>query len=185
MKNIDDVKAEINKYVKLGDILRRTGQLRTDMDEEQFSCPFHGKDLKPSARYYKATDSCHCFFCHKSWDLYSFLMQRDTATFKEVINTLLKQYKIDLSKLPEAIVSAGSKSYVGKKEIGVNEEKLFIVKAGSMISGMKNKVEVEKYRRLVFAFLLLKYNTTDDMFREKALKLKEVLLRLNKETING
>lgn len=185
MKNIEDVKVEISKYVKLGNILRETGVIRTDMDEEQFSCPFHGKDTKPSARYYKSTDSCYCFFCHKSWDLYSFLMQRDTATFKEVVNTLIKHYKIDLSKLPEAIVSAGRKSFTGKKDAGVNEEKLFIIKAGTMISGMRGKVEVEKYRRIVFAYLLLKYSTSDDMFREKALKLKEVLVRLYKEIPNG
>jgi len=123
--------------------------------------------------------------CHKAWDLYSFLMQRDTATFKEVINTLIKHYKIDLSKLPEAIVSAGRKSFAGKKDAGVNEEKLFIIKAGTMISGMRGKVEVEKYRRIVFAYLLLKYATSDDIFREKALKLKEVLVRLYKEIPNG
>jgi len=185
MKSIDDVKAEINKYVRLGNILRETGYLRTDMEEEQFSCPFHGKDSKPSARYYRVTDSCYCFTCHQAWDLYSYLMQRDTATFKEVINTLIKHYKIDLSRLPEAIVSAGSKSFTGKRDTGVNEEKLFIIKAGTMISGMRGKVEIEKYRRIVFAYMLLKYSTSDDMFREKALKLKEVLVRLYREILNG
>ena len=185
MKNIDDVKAEISKYVKLGDILREAGNIRTDLEEEQFSCPFHGKDSKPSARFYRITDSCHCFFCHKSWDLYSFLMQRNNATFKEVINTLVKQYRIDLSKLPEAIISAGRRSYAGKKDAGVDEGKLFIAKAGSMILGMRDKVEAEKYRRLLFAFLLLKHNTSDDMFKDKALKLKEVLVRLHKEIANG
>jgi hypothetical protein len=57
------------------EVLRRFGvDLRQGGDgaEEQFSCPFHGKDEKPSARVYpqnnKGYSSCYCFVCRKQWN---------------------------------------------------------------------------------------------------------------------
>ena len=59
--------------VTAADVLARNGvSLRYHGDrEEQISCPFHGTDRHPSARYYPEGQSrshVWCFACHKQWD---------------------------------------------------------------------------------------------------------------------
>lgn len=66
--------AAVSRVVSAGDVLQRNGvQLRYGGDrEEQISCPFHGRDQKPSARLYPegADRRSHvwCFVCQESWD---------------------------------------------------------------------------------------------------------------------
>lgn len=51
------------------DALRRIGVQVPDTERPfQIRCPFHD-DETPSARVYPATDSLHCFACHRSWDV--------------------------------------------------------------------------------------------------------------------
>jgi hypothetical protein len=67
----------IRKGVTAQDILRRNGiKLRGNGDrEEQFACPFHGRDNKPSARVYPETvrgpSHVWCFVCQERWDVIS------------------------------------------------------------------------------------------------------------------
>ena len=66
---------QIHAHVTAHDVLRRNGvelkQGGSDR-EEQFSCPFHGKDTKPSGRVYpsSARGPSHvwCFVCQERWD---------------------------------------------------------------------------------------------------------------------
>jgi hypothetical protein len=57
------------------DLLRRHGvQFKNTGDrEEQFSCPFHGKDTNPSARIYPESPNSPshvwCFVCRERWDV--------------------------------------------------------------------------------------------------------------------
>ncbi len=69
-------KETIISRVSAHDVLRRNGvRLKQGGDdrEEQFSCPFHGKDHKPSARVYPETvrgpSHVWCFVCQKRWDV--------------------------------------------------------------------------------------------------------------------
>lgn len=41
----------------------------------QIACPFHGVDLHKSARVYPSSNSFHCWFCDKSWDVIAFWAQ--------------------------------------------------------------------------------------------------------------
>ncbi len=65
----------IHERVTAHDVLRRFGvNLRYGEDhEEQFSCPFHGQDNKPSARVYPASvrgpSHAWCFVCQERWDV--------------------------------------------------------------------------------------------------------------------
>lgn len=68
-------KSAIRQTVSAYDVLGRHGvHLRKGGNQdEQFSCPFHGADNRPSARYYpdSVTSKSHvwCFKCHeKGWD---------------------------------------------------------------------------------------------------------------------
>jgi hypothetical protein len=66
--------ANINKNVTAADVLSRNGVSlhKNGGQEEQISCPFHGTDTHPSARYFpEANESpshVWCFACHKRWD---------------------------------------------------------------------------------------------------------------------
>jgi len=67
----------IHEMITAHDVLRLHGvSFRHSTDrEEQFSCPFHGQDNKPSARVYtaKADSRSHvwCFVCQQPWDAIS------------------------------------------------------------------------------------------------------------------
>lgn len=64
----------IHKRVSAADVLTRNGvSLRKHGgQEEQISCPFHGTDTHPSARYYpesgESLSHVWCFACRKNWD---------------------------------------------------------------------------------------------------------------------
>lgn len=63
----------IHRAVTAHDVLRRNGvKLRYGDRVEQISCPFHGRDNKPSARVYpessKGPSGVWCFVCQERWD---------------------------------------------------------------------------------------------------------------------
>jgi hypothetical protein len=66
---------QIHSNITAHDVLRRNGvnlkQGASDR-EEQFPCPFHGHDNKPSARVYSSSNRgpshVWCFTCHERWD---------------------------------------------------------------------------------------------------------------------
>lgn len=65
----------IRNQVTAADVLSRHGfSLRKGgSQEEQISCPFHGKDQHPSARYYPKSrggySAVWCFVCREQWDV--------------------------------------------------------------------------------------------------------------------
>jgi len=65
--------SNIHKHVTAADVLERHGVTlkKHGNQEEQISCPFHGKDQHPSARYYpegKGLSGVWCFVCRERWD---------------------------------------------------------------------------------------------------------------------
>lgn len=64
----------IHNHVTAHSILQRFGVelVASDDDEEQFRCPFHGLDRKPSARVYPSSplgpSHAWCFVCRERWD---------------------------------------------------------------------------------------------------------------------
>lgn len=74
----------LHQRVSAHDVLARFNvKLRySGQREEQISCPFHGKDTKPSARFYPETTNrpsgVWCFVCQKRWDCIK-LWQQFTA----------------------------------------------------------------------------------------------------------
>jgi len=68
----------IHEQITVYDVLRHVGadlrQTGSD-DEEQFSCPFHGADRKPSARVYpeegQSKSHAWCYVCQERWDAIS------------------------------------------------------------------------------------------------------------------
>lgn len=175
MKDLEAVKDAIKARAKLGEVLRNKKLISYGMEEEQFSCPFHGVDRKPSARYYKLTDSAHCFTCHESWDIFSYTMKDEVMSFREAVNSLIKRYHVDLSKLPDIAESSQTRKF-GRDRVKVDNRKLHTEKIQQAIQALRDELDFEKYRKMVFAFMLLKHTIPDEKFEVSAVKLKDAIL---------
>lgn len=83
----------IRNQVTAHDVLRRHGiDLKYGGRHEQISCPFHGKDTKPSARVYEETarspSHVWCFVCQEHWD--SISLWRKFNAFEGKFTALLR-----------------------------------------------------------------------------------------------
>lgn len=98
----------INARVSAFDVLRANGVSLTqasDDAEEQFSCPFHGADAKPSARIYPAGDrSSHvwCFVCQeKNWDAIGLWRKfNNLKTFGQALSSIERAYGLKTPETP-------------------------------------------------------------------------------------
>jgi len=62
----------------------------TDLIEIQHNtarCFLH-EDKKPSMHYYPASNTLHCFSCHKTLDTIDYVMERDGLSFKDAVRGL-------------------------------------------------------------------------------------------------
>jgi hypothetical protein len=71
------------------------------MDEVQLRCPFHGKDNKPSARLYKATNTCYCWVCQKRWNGIDFIKEKEGFSYGAALSYIIKKFNIDISAIPD------------------------------------------------------------------------------------
>lgn len=104
--------ANIHRHVSAADVLARHGVSlqRNGTQAEQISCPFHGDDRRPSAKYFpEESDSrshVWCFVCHERWDAVT-LWKRFTGTekFREVLWQMERAFGVtppEGIELPEA-----------------------------------------------------------------------------------
>ena len=153
-----ELMVRVNNAVSMVDLLGEFGTtLRTPTHEEQISCPFHGKDSKPSARHYPDTNSVYCFTCKKSWDPIRFMMDKRAMRFKEVLDLFGRKYGIEVSGI--AYDDDGSRYVKFRKENAVErksglttEEKLMFAKGAleAKILSTKGKVPPAKYMDFVY-----------------------------------
>lgn len=68
----------------------------------QVSCPFHGVDARPSARYYPASghrpDYVRCYFCKENWDSLNLFMKFKGLDFMTALRTLERRFEIKVPK---------------------------------------------------------------------------------------
>lgn len=108
---------QILRMVSAYDVLRANGvELSgSEAKEEQFRCPFHGVDNKPSARIYpeSATGPSHawCFVCQeKRWDaigLWRKFNGGDETPFGRVLAQMEKAYNLPPIEMPRELGGAG------------------------------------------------------------------------------
>ena len=88
--------SRIRRAVPLDVILENYGySVRSGSDrEQQFSCDLHGdrQDSRPSARYYPASFSWHCFACGKSRDAIATTMEKEGMGFQQALEVLEKRF---------------------------------------------------------------------------------------------
>ena len=128
--------------------------------EVQYRCPFHGKDNKPSARLYKQTKSCFCWYCAKKWDVISFIRDKESLSYYQALKYIVSKYKLDLSSIPdtpELVIET-------KKEV-LPELHLRIECARKSLLGLRGRLDFDKYNVLCayFLFLLYKTNLQEDI----------------------
>lgn len=109
---IQNIRDSVTAY----DVLRRNGvdlNQVSDNQEEQFSCPFHGEDRKPSARVYPADgrspSHAWCFVCQERWDVIS-LWQKfgGGMPFVQALSDMEQTYRLTVPDMPsEAAYTPG------------------------------------------------------------------------------
>ncbi|XCN73225.1 MAG: DNA primase [Candidatus Electrothrix aestuarii] len=109
-----DIVQVIGEHVRL----KKTGTGFTGL------CPFHGEktssfSVNPQRQFF------HCFGCHESGDVFSFMMKYHHMTFPEALKDLARRYQIDL---PEANLSESQRERIRQREqlYRVNQEALHV-----------------------------------------------------------
>jgi len=99
----------IHDKVTAHDVLRNGGVELASVDgEEQFRCPFHGQDNKPSARVYpsdgRSRSHAWCFVCQERWDVVALWRKFHAAeemSFSSVVASIEREYGITPSEMPK------------------------------------------------------------------------------------
>lgn len=179
MKDAEALKVRIRKYVSLESFLIKDKIVSLNLNEEQISCPFHGPDMHKSARFYRETDTIYCWTCKKVWDLFSYLMTKNQLSYSEVLNRLIKNFKIPIDDLPN-ILEGAIKKKIESKTVKYDRKKTILESIQRTLIDLREKIELEKYYRLIFAYMLLKNSTPEKKFEEMATKIVEALMRLKR-----
>ena len=177
MKDLASVIALVKERASLKEILVSKGSITGSLSEEQFSCLFHGADLKKSCRYYEETDTAYCWVCKEKWDVISFCQRLEQMTFPQAINYLIKTYKIDVSGLPNAPEAEISR-ITSKDIVKLNERAHSIDKVSGILQSVRDEIPYETYARLVYTFMMLKYVVPDESFKDTMEKFRATMLRV-------
>lgn len=98
----------IHQRVTAHDVLRHGGIPIQGDSVEQFSCPFHGVDVKPSARVYpedaRSRSHAWCFVCQQRWDAIAlwklFNPGDDNRSFSRVVKEIEQAFGITTPEMP-------------------------------------------------------------------------------------
>jgi DNA primase len=118
--------------------------------EVQFKCPFHGADNKPSARLYSATKSCFCWVCRKAWDVVSFIMEKESMSYRQSLSYIPNRYHINLSSIPDDPT-------IELKKVEVSDKNVLFKNLKTNILELRKKIPLEKYKALCAVFLINRY----------------------------
>lgn len=135
--------------------------------EVQFKCPFHGKDNKPSARLYNNTKTCFCWVCRKSWDVVSFVAEKEKFKYIQALKYLINRFKIDTSSIPDT-----PQIELKEQSVEYEDKKVYFHKIKNNLIGIRGKVPFEKYRALCAAYFMVKYQ--DSLGLDVLLSLKRI-----------
>lgn len=158
MKNPEKLRELILEKVDLGQVMM---DYQVDfaynpmlVDEAQLRCPFHGQDNKPSARYYRATQSMFCWVCYKSWDVIQFIMEREQLYYIRALLFIIDKYKLDVSSITDEPELPALNLGKGKEISEVSVEAKVV---RNKIRGFRGKIVFEKYRALCCAYYMVMF----------------------------
>ncbi|HYH93234.1 MAG TPA: DNA primase [Candidatus Saccharimonadales bacterium] len=91
------VTAEVKSKLSVVDVVGETVTLKKAGTTYKGLCPFHGEKT-PSFVVTPMRESWHCFGCGLGGDIFSFVMQRDGATFPEALRTLASKAGVEIDE---------------------------------------------------------------------------------------
>lgn len=104
---LEDRVNTLHGRVSAHDVLRHGGVDLKGDGEEQFSCPFHGADNKPSARVYpesaRSRSHAWCFVCQERWDaieLWKKFNGGEDKTFSRLVKEMEQAFGITTPEMP-------------------------------------------------------------------------------------
>lgn len=124
---IKDRVVVLHDRVSTYDVLTRYGiKLRAGGNrDEQFSCPFHGKDNKPSARFYPSSNNSPshvwCYVCQERWDCIT--LWKKFAGFEGKFGGLLREIEMAYGITPPEAPSIAREEVVD--EMAEEVQRLF------------------------------------------------------------
>jgi DNA primase len=89
--------AEVKSKLSVVDVVGETVALKKAGTTFKGLCPFHGEKT-PSFVVTPGRESWHCFGCGLGGDIFSFVMQRDGATFPEALRSLAAKAGVEIDE---------------------------------------------------------------------------------------
>lgn len=164
----------IHRRVTAHDVLRRNGiDLKYGDRVEQFSCPFHGKDNKPSARVYGETNRSPshvwCFVCQKRWDAIG-LWQKFTGfegRFSSLLRDIEQVYGIEIPESPQEYQS----EYKAQDNTAIDEVLKLLDICDSRMTKSKNAFDMTGYYKISVALDRLRYQIDEHLLKPSEAKV--------------
>ena len=94
-RNIKDLIEEIKQKVSIREVVFLYG-ISCGTHKNQYHCPFHGEDKRPSASISKGF--FHCFTCNHSWAVVDFVCKMENISKWNSINLLNDRFNLALFK---------------------------------------------------------------------------------------
>jgi CHC2 zinc finger len=119
--------------------------------EVQLRCPFHGKDNKPSARYYRSTQSMYCWKCCKKWDVITFIRDKEGFKYGETLHYIVNRFGVDLSSIPDEPLPSETNKFESEAKSdtkSVSDAAVLIKVQNNLQHDLRGKIAFEKYRAL-------------------------------------
>ena len=91
------VAAEVKNKLSVVDVVGESVSLKKAGTTYKGLCPFHGEKT-PSFVVTPARESWHCFGCGLGGDIFSFVMQRESATFPEALRILAQRAGVEIDE---------------------------------------------------------------------------------------
>ncbi|MDU9049502.1 MAG: DNA primase [Candidatus Electrothrix sp. Rat3] len=116
----DEVRERVREVADIVQVIGEHVQLKKAGAGYTGLCPFHGEKT-PSFSVNPQRQSFHCFGCHESGDVFSFMMKYHHMTFPEARKELARRYQIDL---PERNLTDAERERMRQREqlYRVNQE---------------------------------------------------------------
>lgn len=178
-KDLGAVKNLVKSKVRMASLLSDIGVSTYGDKETQISCPFHGQDSSPSARFYPDTDSIHCFTCKETWDVISFEMGRQGITFRDTLEYLVTKYRLNTLSLPDSKKKWTTGAKEDKVEPTVDKQALLLIRLEESIKKRINHVPIEKYATWVYLLAGIRKLDEGKKFMKIAASLVRSIKKVN------
>lgn len=160
MKDLTKLRELVLSKVDLAHVLQSYGAKFVynpeHADEAQYHCPVHGEDRKPSARFYRSTQTCYCWACLKKWNAISLVMDKENLNYVGAILHLIRRYKIDVSSIPDAPdLKPPRPDLPEEREL---KENIYSISIKGKIKELRGKLSFEKYRSLCYAYQMIMFD---------------------------